>query len=80
MIDSHYQLKHAKHMNDPLILDLVRGLNGRTFIAETVTESGWEIYVNDPWYFGAKPYRLVWCLHPDETYIGIINAFRRSHA
>jgi hypothetical protein len=66
-------------MNDALILELVKGLNGRTFGADSVSGEGWEIFVNDPLYFGQKPYRLVWCLHPDEDYIGIINAFRRPH-
>ena len=79
MIDAHYELKHSEVMNDPVILDLVRGLNGKTYEHESVTSEGWEIHVNDPLYLGQQPYRLVWCLHPDESYIGIINAFRRSY-
>ncbi len=80
IIDDHYELKHAKSINDTLILELVKGLNGRTYEAESLSNEGWEIYVSDPLYFGVKPFRLVWCLHPDEDYIGIINAFRRSNA
>jgi hypothetical protein len=79
VIDTHYEEKHSKTVNDPLILELIRGLNGRMYPFEKVTDAGWEIYVNDPLYLGQKPYRLIWCLHPDENYIGIINAFRRSH-
>lgn len=29
---------------------------------------------------GDKWFRLVWTLHPSESYLGIINAFRRNHA
>lgn len=47
---------------------------------ESITASGFEIYVTDPAYFEDKPYRLVWTLHPDEDYLGVVNAFRRSHA
>lgn len=80
VIDSHYEQKHAATINDALILELVKGLNGRTHESESITDEGWEIYVNDPLFLGQKPFRLVWCLHPDENYIGIINAFRRPHA
>ena len=77
MIDGHYEVKHSKVMNDPLILELIRTLNGRTFAVEAITAEGWLIHVNDPLYYGSRPYRLIWCSHPDEDYIGAINAFRR---
>jgi hypothetical protein len=79
-IDSHYEAKHSKSINDYLILELIKGLNGRTYAAESISSEGWEIYVNDPLFLGEKPYRLVWCLHPDEDSVGVINAFRRSNA
>ena len=80
IVDSHYEAKHSKVINDALILELLKGLNGRTYEAESTSAEGWEIYVNDPLFLGEKPYRLVWCLHPDEDSVGIINAFRRSNA
>ncbi len=43
LIDSHYEAKHSKTMNDALIIDLVRTLDGRTYGAESVTPDGWEI-------------------------------------
>ena len=57
VIDGHYEVKHFRVMNDPLILELVRSLNGRTFAADSVTAEGWEVYVNDPLYLRKKPYR-----------------------
>ena len=79
IIDSHYEAKHSKTINDNLILELIKGLNGRTYEAESISAERWEIYVNDPLFLGEKPYRLVWCLHPDEDSVGVINAFRRSN-
>lgn len=80
IIDSHYELKHSNEINDALILELVKRLNGHFYEPESLTKSGWEIYVNDPIYFGVKPYRMIWCLHARESSVGIINTFRRSHA
>ena len=66
-------------MNDALVLELVKTLNGRTYEFEKQSPSGWEIYCIDPLLFDGKAYRLIWCLHPDESSVGVINAFRRSH-
>lgn len=79
LIDPHYEIKHSDTINDALILDLVKKLNGGTFEFDKMTPVGWEIYSNDPWYLDRKPYRLIWCLHPDEAYIGVINVFRRPN-
>ncbi|MEK6705461.1 MAG: hypothetical protein AABZ06_06710 [Bdellovibrionota bacterium] len=78
VIDSHYQVKHLKSITDPLILELVKSLNGSESLPEKVLPSGFEIYVDDPVFLGEKPYRLIWTAHPKENYIGIINAFRRA--
>ncbi len=77
VIDAHYEKKHSKSINDELILELVRLLNGRTLEIETVSAAGWEICVYDPLYLGGRPYRLVFCIHPEERILGVINAFRR---
>lgn len=79
VIDSHYEVKHSSTINDPLILELVKMLNGRTFEFESTTKTGWEIYVNNGLYFAGKFYRLIWCLHLDENYLGVINVFRRKN-
>ena len=76
-IDDHYKLKHSNSVNDALILELVKTLNGRTYLFEKVTNSGWEIYTLDPMHLEGRAYRLVWCLHPEESILGVINTFRR---
>lgn len=80
LIDSHYEIKHSDTINDALILELVKKLNGGIFEFDKITSAGWEIYANDPWYLDRKPYRIIWCLHPEEPYLGVINVFRRPHA
>jgi hypothetical protein len=77
VIDAHYEMKHSKSINDELILELVRLLNGRTLEFETVSAASWEIYVYDPLYLGGRPYRMVFCTHQEERILGVINAFRR---
>jgi hypothetical protein len=67
-------------MNDQLILKLVKTLDGTEQRPESVTASGFEIYVTEPIYDEEKPYRLVWTLHPEEDYLGVVNAFRRKNA
>ncbi len=79
IIDSHYEQRHLDSMNDTLILALVRKLDGNHYKATSHLKSGYEIFVNDPWYFNNKPYRLIWTLHPTKDYVGVINAFRRKH-
>jgi hypothetical protein len=76
-IDDHYKLKHSDSVNDALILELVKTLNRRSYLHENVTRSGWEIYVLDPVHLKGKGYRLVWCLHPEESILGVINTYRR---
>ncbi len=61
-----------------LILELVKKLNGGIFEHDKITQNGWEIYTNDPWYLDWKPYKIIWCLHSEESYLGVINVFRRS--
>jgi hypothetical protein len=55
LVDSHYEIKHHQSINDSLILELVKSLNGRTFEADSITVEGWEIYANDPLYLGQNP-------------------------
>jgi hypothetical protein len=77
IIDAHYEVKHSRSVNDPLVLELVKTLNGTESQPKKVTSEGFEIFVDDPVFFGLKAYRMIWTLHPDENYIGIINVFRR---
>jgi hypothetical protein len=78
IIDPHYELKHRSTVNDEIILALVQDLNGRVFVPAGYDLNGSEYFVRDPAYLYLKPYRLVWVLHPDHDYVGIVNCFRRS--
>ena len=75
VIDPHYESKHDD-INDTLILELVRGLNGLEFKAES-REDDWEFFMLDRIDYQSKQYRLVWCMRDDCIFIGIINCFRR---
>lgn len=79
LIDSHYEKRHPD-MNDNIILGLVKVLETLEHRAEFVTAGGFEIYVTEPAFYQNNPYRLVWTTHPEEDYIGVINAFRRKRA
>ena len=74
IIDSHYEQKHSNHINDELILLLIRELNQR-FELRVDKKDKCEFFVtriecNSKWY------RLIWIIEKDCNYIGIINAFR----
>jgi len=79
LIDAHYETKHKMSMSDGIILGLVKGLENRIFLPETISESGFRYFVNDPWEFDGKWYRLIWLIPPDESFLGVRNAFRRKN-
>lgn len=78
VIDPHYREKHPD-ITDALILDLVKGLDGREFQVQE-RDGEWEFFMLDriehPLGSG-KLYRLVWCLHDSCLFLGVINCFRR---
>jgi hypothetical protein len=63
VIDPHYEIRHGKDMTDELILELVKSLSGLSFVPEPLWHEG-------------RAYRLVWLTHPEESYVGVRNAFR----
>ncbi len=71
-------VKLVDEMQREYLLRLI--VNDRA-LNRVVIDSHYEIRhsdtMNDPWYLDRKPYRIVWCLHPDENYLGVINVFRR---
>jgi hypothetical protein len=75
VIDPHYETKHPD-ISDPLILEIVQGLDGREFRAEE-RDGGWEFFSLDRIEHRGKRYRLVWCLRDECMFIGVINCFRR---
>jgi hypothetical protein len=74
VIDRHYQENHSDHMNDDLILKLVKELDGRTEVPETKTDN--YSYYATLIEVDEKQYRLIWLLEDDAIYIGVVNAYR----
>lgn len=75
VIDPHYEQKHAASITDRLILQLVGGLDGMAYIPEIVRSP--YAYFSDEIERNGKNYRLVWLLEENQSYIGVINAYRR---
>src|SRR2546429_9179339 len=78
IIDPHYLKKHGQSVSDEIIVELVKMLDGREFISEMIDVSGFEYYVEDKMKFKGRTYKLIWLLHDDEIYIGIVNCYRRD--
>ena len=77
IIDPHYQLKHAASVDDEMILELVKCLDGKTFIPDHES-GGFQYFKADPLYLRESKFRLVWLLEKKGSYLGVVNAFRRS--
>lgn len=75
VIDTHYEEKHPD-INDELILELVKKLDGRDF-PPTDRDEDWEFFMVDRMKHEGKLYRLIWCMQDHSLFIGVINAFRR---
>lgn len=76
VIDPHYELKHAESIDDGLILELVKLLDGK-FYEAVAAKDGFEYFVADLLGHERKNYRLVWLLEDGMLYVGVVNAFRR---
>lgn len=75
IIDSHFELRHAESINDEIILDLVKQLDG---LVRTPEHSAFPFsYFSEQLELNGKQYRLVWLLEGEELYIGVVNAYRR---
>ena len=76
IIDPHYEEKHAESINDEIVIELVKSLDGKTFEADD--EKGpYSYFVTDKIELKGKLYKLIWLLEDHEIYIGVINAYRR---
>lgn len=75
VIDSHYEEKHANHINDDIIVGLVKKLDGRIEVPEAKDEDGYS-YFSTLLDLNNKQYRLVWLLEDRAIYIGVLNAYR----
>jgi hypothetical protein len=74
IIDSHYEEKHLRYMNDELILALVQELDGRRELPDSI--QGPYSYYATMVEYNRKQYRLIWLLENNAIYIGIVNAYR----
>ena len=77
IIDPHYEEKHGDSIDDEIILELVKTLDKQEISAVDLDDEGFSYFIVDPVYYESNPYRLVWLLHEDDDFLGIINAFRR---
>ncbi len=75
VIDQHYRLKHSDSMNDEIILDLVKTLDGKKFPPEKVQGEN-KYFTVEPVYLLEKPYRVILVLCVSDDYLGVVNAFR----
>jgi hypothetical protein len=76
VIDPHYEIKHSGSINDDLILELVKLLDGM-FYEPADTREGFQYFVASPLDYHGANYRLVWLLEDEKLYVGVVNAFRR---
>jgi len=74
VIDDHYEVKHGAHINDALILEIVKTLDGREIRPE-VKENEYS-YFNSLIDYKKKQYRLIWLLEDEQIYVGVVNLYR----
>lgn len=77
VIDPHYEEKHGDSVSDDIILELVKLLDGKSFMPADIDEDGFQYFVNDRLEVGGRFYKLIWLLHDKELFVGIVNAYRR---
>lgn len=77
IIDPHYEEKHVDSVTDEIILSLVHQLDGKTFGPIDKDEEGYLYFVNDRMEHDGRFYKLIWLLHNEELFVGIVNAYRR---
>ncbi len=77
LIDAHYEAKHSASIDDDLILKLVNQMDGWETEPDS-QDSQFSYFVNDRMRLNKKLYKLVWLMEKNDSYIGIINAYRRD--
>ena len=76
IIDPHFEEKHAKTINDEIILELVKTLN-KVEVEPDDIDGRFSYFVSDRIQYQGKTYKLIWLLEDHQIYIGVINAYRR---
>ena len=75
IIDQHYKLKHSQSINDQIILELVKKLDGDILPVDK-EEDGYLYFRVEPVIKDRAPYRLVLVIYIHDDFLGVINAFR----
>ncbi len=78
IIDPHYEDKHSESVSDEIIVELVKELDGGFYRVEKVDSQGFQYFVEDHMELNDKLYKLIWLLHDDEIFIGVVNCYRRN--
>ncbi len=76
IIDPHYEEKHADSINDEIIVELVKTLDGEIAIPDEEA-TPFSYFTTDKIELNGKFYKLVWLLEDNQIYIGVVNAYRR---
>ena len=76
VIDQHYKENHSESMNDELILELVKSLDGGTFRPDQESETGFQYFTIEPVFHLTKAYRVILVILIGDDFLGVINAFR----
>ena len=76
VVDPHYEIRHKSAMSDDLIRELVGKLSGLTFLPDATDLNGFEYFKTEPLWHDGRAFRLIWLTHPNETWLGVRNAFR----
>jgi hypothetical protein len=79
IVDPHYERKHSAAVSDEIILALVKLLNGRNFEPEDQKDDGYKYFVNDRMELNGRLYKLIWLLQDEQSFLGIVNAYRRPY-
>ncbi len=74
IIRQYYKQKHPD-INDILILELIKTLNGQIYAIDK-ENNNFQYIRAEPVFYAGKRYRLILVLDTKEDYLGVINAFR----
>jgi hypothetical protein len=66
--------KHSDHIDDPLVIQIIRDLNGQDFIP--CDNDGKFNYFASIIEFDGSTYKLIWLLEEGLLYIGVITCFK----